>query len=692
MVEKTALLQIDFEHTALEKIQTVVKAGASVNVVSNDGRPLLFLAVQANNEKAVDFLIKQGASVFSTDRQQKTALMYAAEYGFDKIVARLLKAGANVNAVDADSNTALYLACKKGFVDVVKLLVQAKVDLSTSIAKLVRGEIIGIKTLISAGVSVNYIDRWKKSLLMNVILYNSHPSEMIKFLIQSGEDINVRDTDGETVLMKAIKRRQEDVIRTIYQYHPYNIDLTDKNGESIIIDLLKQNDVVSLHLLFELGVDINNILSQTASDPEASKQLIGMGAKVNQAMILASLRKDEKAVSDLIHLGADYRHILLDALEYNDFDLAKMILNSDVDVDQIVVSFLEEKNTKALIALFKLKMMPKDFVFDLIQGCQLQMLDKLSELGANLDIVDSSGKTTLVAAVEAGDFDMAEFLLSKKPNLSTSIFWAARNNPQILKTMIERLHIDINAFDSTGKTVLMQAVSFSENPDLIQLLINMGASVSLNTRLGVNALMYAAEFNRNPQVLKVLLACGGDLTQKDHGGKTALDYAAAFNGNVEVLKYLMLSCSKVFYTNSLLMYAAGFNDNPEVVKFLIDRHFDVNRTGAGQTTALMYATGFNESPEVVELLLNAGANVKAVDQAGNSALMYAAKNNFNLKIFDLLIQAGAVVDANVLFCAKKYNPSKEVYAYLEKKTTGAVQSEKVRTDLKSKFSSYLKEF
>lgn len=691
MISKDALLNIDFKRTSFEQIQDLVNAGASVNVVSKDGKPVLFFAIQENKERTVDFLIRHGASVRSVDKQNKTALMCAAEKGYDRIVAMLIKFGAEVDAVDLDSNTALYLACKNGFSSVVEMLLKAKSDLSLSISKLVREEVVGIKTLLEAGVSVDYTDKWKKSLLMNVILYNQNPAEMLKFLIKSGVDINARDADGETVLMKAIRRRQIEVVRTIFQNHPYNIDLTDKNGQLIFVDLLKKNDVIFLNLLFELGVDINDILSKSASNEEVSKQLIDMGAKVNQAMILASLRKDAQAILNLINLGADYRHILLDALEYEDFELAKMILNQGIDVNQIVVYLLEEKKSKALMSLFKLKMIPKDFIFDLIKGCQLQILNRLSDLGANLDTIDSTGKTTLIAAIEAEDFDIAEFLLSKNPNLSTSIFWAARHNVEILKIMIERLHIDINAFDTTGKTVLMQAVSFSENKNLIQVLIDVGASVSLQTRLGVNALMYAAEFNGNPEIIKVLLASGGNLKQMDHGGKTALDYAAAFNANVEVLKYLM-QCAKGSYTNSLLMYAAGFNDNPEVVRFLIENHFDVNYRGAGQTTALMYATGFNESSEVVESLLQAGAKVQAVDQAGNSALMYAAKNNYNLKIFDLLLQAGAIIDSDILFCAKKYNRTKEVYAYLEKKSAGLVQQGGVRSDLKSKFSSYLKEF
>jgi ankyrin repeat protein len=127
-----------------------------------------------------------------------------------------------------------------------------------------------------------------------------------------------------------------------------------------------------------------------------------------------------------------------------------------------------------------------------------------------------------------------------------------------------------------------------------------------NHNVGKTALMYAAEYNQNPEVITTLLKAGADLEAQDKTGMTAL------------------------------MYAAAANPIPEVITVLLKAGADVNAQIKTQfvyikgMTALMHAASCNQNPDVITTLLKAGANAKAKDKNGKTALYYA-KNNRKLK-------------------------------------------------------------
>lgn len=82
----------------------------------------------------------------------------------------------------------------------------------------------------------------------------------------------------------------------------------------------------------------------------------------------------------------------------------------------------------------------------------------------------------------------------------------------------------VNARDEEGSTPLMIAASNTDNPEVINVLINAGAEVNARTEIGVTPLIGAAALNNNPEVIKVLLASGADATLNT-GGIKAIDFA-----------------------------------------------------------------------------------------------------------------------------------------------------------------------
>ena len=104
--------------TAIEKgsighVQALVKGGADIDRVDEDGKAPLYRAVEYREHAKVDALLKAGADVAATDERGRTCL-HVARPASAMVV--LLEAGADPEAVDRDGRTPLSCAKTRGSV------------------------------------------------------------------------------------------------------------------------------------------------------------------------------------------------------------------------------------------------------------------------------------------------------------------------------------------------------------------------------------------------------------------------------------------------------------------------------------------------------------------------------------------------------------------------------------------------
>lgn len=119
-------------------VDTLVKAGASINERNLAGWPALMLASSAGFVEVVDALSRNGAdldarAVGSETTEGMTALMAAAMHGHTDVVNYLIEKGANLHLRARAGFTALLLAASRGHAECVELLLKkgAPVPLST---------------------------------------------------------------------------------------------------------------------------------------------------------------------------------------------------------------------------------------------------------------------------------------------------------------------------------------------------------------------------------------------------------------------------------------------------------------------------------------------------------------------------------------------------------------------------------
>lgn len=119
-----AVSATDDDDVVKERVDILLRAGASADVQDEFGETPLHLAVRHGLRHTAECLVTVGTDVNLVDRYFQTALHFAASKGFDDVVRVLLKRpSCDVNVVDLNGETPLHLAAGKGHTAVVRLLV-----------------------------------------------------------------------------------------------------------------------------------------------------------------------------------------------------------------------------------------------------------------------------------------------------------------------------------------------------------------------------------------------------------------------------------------------------------------------------------------------------------------------------------------------------------------------------------------
>ena len=231
----------------VESARLLIAAKADVNATDGDGKPAISLAIFNGNYEVASLLVDNHADVNRADAQGFTPLFWAADRrnmetapNFPWVVTidplplirKLLDAGANPNAVVNNTPrarmregsprivfaTALMRAAFSGDLELTKLLLSRGAD--PHIVSKDR------ETTLMAASGTGFINGYSKGRSAAERL------EVVKLLVQAGEDVNAADNYGITPLMVAANMGEVPII----QY------LIDQGADLGAYDLGKKND------------------------------------------------------------------------------------------------------------------------------------------------------------------------------------------------------------------------------------------------------------------------------------------------------------------------------------------------------------------------------------------------------------------------------------------------------------------
>jgi len=249
--------------------------------------------------------------------------------------------------------------------------------------------------------------------------------------------------------------------------------------------------------------------------------------------------------------------------------------------------------------------------------------------------------------------NMSGYLVSELPDPERKLdAWFKAVELGNTEFVIEQLQCGMNVDverNRTRTTALMVAVRNCQ-VEMVRLLLEYGANLSLENTLGHTAMTYAVIFSRtwecywrvsrpDSQPLELLLAAGGCYRLREAVLLNDLELARTRLDEGECV-----DTGEGTYEGSLLQIAAGIG-YLEIVDLLLDRGANIEAMDDLGQRPLLWAARAGQV-EVVQRLLDRGAELNAEDWFGCNALWHATDKGHQ-DLVELLEAAGSRRSVNV---------------------------------------------
>jgi ankyrin repeat protein len=278
-----------------------------INKKNSNGETFLDVCLKNNKFGAAKWLVAKGIDVSSKNKENITAIRHAVEKGEVSIIKDILKYSKfNINQVDKNGRSLLQDAVIHGHDDIAKLLINSNIDVNITDKhnRNVAFDAISygcdkmIDEVISAeNLDLNVIDKDGKTILHTQSVLND--DELAKKLLEKGANATIADKNGlsfiaytalrgeeaEELLDLAIKtskladdksvlsevlfaftkvskseqkRRDElkNVAKKLLKFGS-DINIINKNGETLLFKTVKEKDMEGCAFLLENGIDPN---------------------------------------------------------------------------------------------------------------------------------------------------------------------------------------------------------------------------------------------------------------------------------------------------------------------------------------------------------------------------------------------------------------------------------------------------
>ena len=256
---------------------------------------------------------------------------------------------------------------------------------------------------------------------------------------------------------------------------------------------------------------------------------------------------------------------------------------------------------------------PNENLFKAAKSGDLNALKAALDAGADVNVKDANGETSLMIASSYGNLVTVRELLARGAN--------------------------IEAADNRGFTSFIIAIEW-EHPDIARELLDRGANIDAVTTEGFTSLLLASK-GGNLDLVKDLLDSGANIEAADNGGFTSFMIAIKWD-NLNIAWELLarganIEAADKFERTSLMFATSG--GNLDLVKDLLARGANTEAADDRGWTSLLYASSIGEDG-IVQELLDRGANIEAAEGRGYTSLLIASQNEYPA-VVELLVHRGA---------------------------------------------------
>jgi ankyrin repeat protein len=275
----------------------------------------------------------------------------------------------------------------------------------------------------------------------------------------------------------------------------------------------------------------------------------------------------------------------------------------------------------------------------------------LIDHGANVNYPKDWGPLQEAPYV-SNNIEMVKLLVARGADINTGP-WPAlhvsigKGRKDIFDLLIQR-GADVNITDKKGSTSLYYAVD-KDNLHYLKILIAHGAKVDTKCQSGETALMSAASTGRT-EAVKLLLEAGTNVNVKNDRGQTALHRMLdvrhcnfqKYKPSKDIVELLLAKGADVNLKDKdgrTPLHLAAESADRDIVNLLLDKGARVNeKDDESGFTPLHHAARFGKI-DVAELLIARGADINARDKQGHNPLYVAVNHDY--KVAELLMNKGA---------------------------------------------------
>ncbi|XP_067653193.1 ankyrin-3-like [Haliotis asinina] len=229
-------LMLAVKYHPRDVFQLLLESGADPSLVNRDGDNVLHLACVRGDEEIVKQILKLHAlNINCRGSKGRTPLLLAAEYNTCNVFELLMESGADPSAVTNDGDNILHMACEGNSEEIVKHVLKLH------------------------SLDINCRGYKGRTPLLVAAVYSTY--DVFKLLLESGANLSVADSDGNSILHFALMGEDEKILKHILKLHVVDINCRGSKGMTPLLLAARQNTFGVFQLLLESGADpsvVNN--------------------------------------------------------------------------------------------------------------------------------------------------------------------------------------------------------------------------------------------------------------------------------------------------------------------------------------------------------------------------------------------------------------------------------------------------
>ncbi|KAJ0414214.1 ankyrin repeat-containing domain protein [Aspergillus carlsbadensis] len=610
--------------------------------------PPLYQATVWGGREAVETLLELGANPNSRESVDEWAsIVAAADSGYLRTLRTLLQNNADPNtAGPGEVDTPLWFAAiRAGSVECVQALLEHGADPNHELLKphllfeIERTSMVTIENKIAIldvlADNVRPIDiDARNGLDKTALMYAAELGDvtMVKWLLAHNADLNATDHANWSPLRYAVNSNQKEIVREMLKHGP-NLNIKDTDGDTALMRAAS-HDAELVEMLLDAGADpeIENgseltaiNVAVTSEKSEIVRLLVNRKANINHKDTAewAPIHDASGYVpnAEIVRILAEGGADLKSTAPYVETALHKAVGKEHVDILAVLLEFhtsidLEQRNSGGSTPLNKAA-----------RTGNVDCMRRLLQAGADINSQDSDGWTVLIQALNSEKATEAVTFLLRQPGLDIS-------RPSI------------------GFGAALHVACRFLNKDVVTMLLDHGADAGQQTScLWATPLMAACLPTRNRQrgtrsddldkmdeIVRLLRSRGADVNDQCGTGIPNALCAAALGSSIRTITYLInegASPKTPGWLDRLPIHYAAINgiDNFQAV-FISEG--DISAPDRAGKLALHWAAQFGHSQTVQRILAYARTEkerydlINRADVDGWTALCWALRPTSNL--------------------------------------------------------------